>query len=198
MHRDRSGYWADGQVSEFCGELIDTDHTDDPRARPAVRPPGRRPPRRRAAGLDRRPTGSSAAAIRPRRPTPTSSRCATRLKRDLTAAGYPTALEQVQARRRGARPDEHLRLDRVARARAATARPSGGCSTSPTTIEYGAETTEQSSLNLVYLLGLPARAQGLRRSSACPTSASTSAAATSGCPRRSRPRCPTCRARLAH
>src|SRR5262245_12120089 len=27
MHSDRSGYWADGQVSEFCGELIDSGHT---------------------------------------------------------------------------------------------------------------------------------------------------------------------------
>ena len=27
MHSDRSGYWANGQVSEFCGELIDTNHT---------------------------------------------------------------------------------------------------------------------------------------------------------------------------
>ena len=26
MHTDRTGYWADGQVSEFCGELIDTGH----------------------------------------------------------------------------------------------------------------------------------------------------------------------------
>ena len=26
MHSDRSGYWADGQISEFCGELIDTGH----------------------------------------------------------------------------------------------------------------------------------------------------------------------------
>ncbi len=26
MHSDRSGYWANGQVSEFCGELIDTGH----------------------------------------------------------------------------------------------------------------------------------------------------------------------------
>ena len=27
MHSDRSGYWASGQVSEFCGELIDSGHT---------------------------------------------------------------------------------------------------------------------------------------------------------------------------
>jgi monoamine oxidase len=27
MHSDRSGYWANGQVSEFCGELIDSGHT---------------------------------------------------------------------------------------------------------------------------------------------------------------------------
>src|SRR4029077_1941917 len=26
MHSDASGYWAGGQVSEFCGELIDTGH----------------------------------------------------------------------------------------------------------------------------------------------------------------------------
>ncbi|HLQ05778.1 MAG TPA: FAD-dependent oxidoreductase, partial [Verrucomicrobiae bacterium] len=26
MHSDRSGYWANNQVSEFCGELIDTGH----------------------------------------------------------------------------------------------------------------------------------------------------------------------------
>jgi len=26
MHSDRSGYWANGQISEFCGELIDTNH----------------------------------------------------------------------------------------------------------------------------------------------------------------------------
>src|SRR5690242_13546754 len=27
MHSDRSGYWTDGQISEFCGELIDTSHS---------------------------------------------------------------------------------------------------------------------------------------------------------------------------
>ena len=27
MHSDRSGYWSDGQISEFCGELIDTSHS---------------------------------------------------------------------------------------------------------------------------------------------------------------------------
>src|SRR5437763_14552041 len=27
MHSDTSGYWAQDQVSEFCGELIDSDHT---------------------------------------------------------------------------------------------------------------------------------------------------------------------------
>jgi monoamine oxidase len=26
MHSDTSGYWSNGQVSEFCGELIDSDH----------------------------------------------------------------------------------------------------------------------------------------------------------------------------
>src|SRR5262249_42295075 len=27
MHSDRSGYWENGQVSEICGELVDSDHT---------------------------------------------------------------------------------------------------------------------------------------------------------------------------
>src|SRR5262245_9354420 len=27
MHSDRGGYWAEGQVSEICGELIDSGHT---------------------------------------------------------------------------------------------------------------------------------------------------------------------------
>src|SRR6266545_3860920 len=27
MHSDAGGYWAEGQVSEFCGELIDSSHT---------------------------------------------------------------------------------------------------------------------------------------------------------------------------
>lgn len=26
MHSDRSGYWSNGQISEFCGELIDSNH----------------------------------------------------------------------------------------------------------------------------------------------------------------------------
>ncbi len=26
MHSDRSGYWGNGQISEFCGELIDSNH----------------------------------------------------------------------------------------------------------------------------------------------------------------------------
>ena len=53
MHSDRSGYWADGQVSEFCGELIDSGHTTILGLAVAFRPGRRRSPRRSAVGLDR-------------------------------------------------------------------------------------------------------------------------------------------------
>ena len=61
------------------------------------------------------------------------------------------------------------------------------------TEEYGAETTDQSSLNLVYLLGYQPEPERASRSSASPTSGSTSRAGTSGCPRRSRPTLPDVR-----
>ena len=54
------------------------------------------------------------------------------------------------------------------------------------TIEYGAETTEQSALNLVYLLGYQPQ-PGSFAIFGDRTSASTSSAATSGCPQRSPP-----------
>ena len=45
MHSDTSGYWANGQVSEFCGELIDTGHKTIRALAQALQPPDRRPAR---------------------------------------------------------------------------------------------------------------------------------------------------------
>ena len=77
MYSERSGYWANGQVSEICGELIDSDHTAvlglaDRFGVPvadllAAEPPG-----------STTTYWSSAAATASSRPTRTSSLCARR------------------------------------------------------------------------------------------------------------------------
>ena len=38
MFSNNNGYWAGNQVSEWCGELIDTAHHNDPQSRRALRP----------------------------------------------------------------------------------------------------------------------------------------------------------------
>ena len=111
MHSDRSGYWANGQVSEFCGELIDTNHTTilglADRFEPACRGPAAAEP----AGstetywfLGGRYSAAQAdidfGPVRDARRT-TSPRPGIR------------RLEQIQARRLRARPDERVRLDQT-------------------------------------------------------------------------------------
>jgi monoamine oxidase len=150
MHSDRSGYWANAQVSEFCGELIDTNHTT-------------------ILGLSSRfglPVVDLLAA-EPAGSTPTywffggrytddqadtdfvPVRAAA--KNDLTAVGYPTlwnnykpagyALDQmsvygwIESRVPGGHGSAFGRLLDIAYNE-----------------EYGADTTDQSSLNLLYLL----------------------------------------------
>jgi monoamine oxidase len=150
MHSDRSGYWANGQVSEFCGELIDSGHTtilglanrfglpvDDLLS---AQPEGSTDTywflgeryTAAQADIDFAPVRKAA-------------------KNDLTAAGYPTlwnfykpagfALDHmsiydwIQTRV----PDGHIS-------------PFGRLLDAAYNIEYGAETTDQSSLNLLYLL----------------------------------------------
>jgi monoamine oxidase len=150
MHSDRSGYWADGQVSEFCGELIDSGHTtilslaarfgltvDDLLA---AEPPGST---ETYWFLNARYAAAQADAdFVPVRDA---------AKRDLNDAGYPTlwnkykpagyALDHmsiydwIQTRVPGGHNSRFGRLLDVAY-----------------NIEYGAETTDQSSLNLLYLL----------------------------------------------
>lgn len=150
MHSDRSGYWADGQVSEFCGELIDSGHTtilnlaarfglavDDLLA---AEPPGST---ETYWFLNGRYTAAQADAdFAPVRDA---------AKRDVNDAGYPTlwnkykpagyALDHmsiydwIQTRVPGGHNSRFGRLLDVAY-----------------NIEYGAETTDQSSLNLLYLL----------------------------------------------
>ena len=150
MHSDRSGYFANGQVSEFCGELIDSGHTtilglanrfslpvvDLLAAEPAGSTEtywflgGRYPESQ--ADIDFGPVRDAA-------------------KKDLTAAGYPTlynfnkpagydldhlsVYDWIETRVPGGHGSAFGRLLDVAYNE-----------------EYGAETNIQASLNLVYLL----------------------------------------------
>ena len=150
MHSDRSGYWANGQVSEFCGELIDSNHTT-------------------ILGLAKRfglpvvdllaaePAGSTEtywflggrygaeqadADFEPARDA---------AKKDLTAAGYPTLWDSYKPA--GSALDQMSVYDWI------ETRVPGGHSSAfgrlldvAYTEEYGAETSDQSSLNIVYLL----------------------------------------------
>jgi monoamine oxidase len=150
MHSDRSGYWAQGQVSEFCGELIDSNHTtilgladrfglavDDLLA---AEPEGSTETYWFLNG--RYSADEADADFEPVRDA---------AKKDVNAAGYPTlwnkykpqgyALDHmsvydwIQTRVKGGHTSRFGRLLDVAY-----------------NIEYGAETTDQSSLNLLYLL----------------------------------------------
>jgi monoamine oxidase len=150
MHSDRGGYWSNGQVSEFCGELIDSDHTtilglanrfNLPVADlHAAEPPGSTVTywflggRYSAAQAD-----SDFAPVR------------AAAKNDLTAAGYPTVWNKFK-------PAGYT-LDHMSVYDWIETRVPGGHSSAFGRLldaayneEYGAETTDQSALNIVYLL----------------------------------------------
>ena len=89
MHSDRTGSWANGQISEFCGELIDTNRTTIQALAKrlnlpltdllAAEPPGSRETYWFLGG--RYLQGQADADFEPVRNA---------AKNDLTAAGYPT------------------------------------------------------------------------------------------------------------
>ena len=142
--------WLAGQVSEHCGELIDTGHHTI-----------RRLARRFHLPLDNLHRGEAHGstdtfyfagtyyaerdAVRDFRPV------AKAVRRDLRAAGFPTRYDQFT--------DEGRALDTMSvrdwvqsRVPGGLASPMGTLLDVAYTIEFGLETTRQSALNLVYLL----------------------------------------------
>ena len=116
MHSDTSGYFSNGQVSEFCGELIDTGHQTIRASRSGSTSPSStclRPSRghRRHVLLLRQRTTRSP------RPTRDFQPIATTLDEPDRAAGYPTTYDELDRDGTAARPDVGLRLDRDLRAR---------------------------------------------------------------------------------
>ncbi len=147
-----AGAFADGQIAEHGGELIDQGHTADAAARAGARARPRQPApaeaerdraarllRRRALlvrGGDERPEGDlAAAALRP-------------LGGQLSDALQPRHRPRARARR-----DVDRRLDPGRTFRAGSSSKLGQLLDVAYNIEYGAETNVQSSLNLLYLLG---------------------------------------------
>lgn len=144
-------YWAQGQVSEWCGELIDTGHTtvQDLAARyglplddlHAAEPAGAREVYK-FDGHYYDATDADADFLA----------MADILAADLKDAGYPTTYD--------AYTPEGYELDHTSiyawiesRVPGGHASPLGKLLDVAYNIEYGAETTVQSSLNLIYLLG---------------------------------------------
>jgi monoamine oxidase len=151
MHSDRTGYWANGQVSEWCGELIDTGHktvqylaqrfklklTDLVGAEPNGSEPtyfvfGSYYPKAQA-DVDFKPVHQA-------------------LQRDVSAASYPTTFEINTPA--GIALDNMSVYDWIeSRVPGGHRSPLGQVIDLAYNIEFGAETSVQSSLNLVYLLG---------------------------------------------
>jgi len=151
MHSDRSGYWDGGQVSEWGGELIDTNHTTVLALAQrfglavsdllAAEPPGATDTYWFLGG--RYTAAQADADFVPVRAA---------LKKDLTAAGYPTLWNRSKP--------AGVELDRTSIYEWIESRVPGGHGSAFGRLldvayaeEYGGETTDQSSLNLVYLLG---------------------------------------------
>jgi monoamine oxidase len=150
MHSDRSGYWANNQVSEFCGELIDTGHA-------TIRGLAKRFNLATVDLLAAEPRGSTdtyfflggnysiAQADSDFQPV------AAVLKSQLKAAGYPTTY--ASSTQTGMTLDHMSVYDWIeAYVPGGHASRMGLLLDAAYNEEYGAETTDQASLNLVYLL----------------------------------------------
>lgn len=161
MHSDApafragTGFWANAQTSEWCGELIDTDHRTILGLTQRYRLPT-------VDLLQAQPNGSEdtyyffgtwypeSQAIDDFKPVHQA------LQGDIQAASYPTLWNSYTAG--GAALDHMSVYDWIeSRVPGGHASPMGMLLDVAYNIEYGAETVDQSSLNLVYLLGYKSR-----------------------------------------
>ena len=151
VHSNAADYWKDGQVSEWCGELINTDHQTMLRL---ARRFGLRTVDLHAALAP----GSEDAfhvlgALYPVADADREFQAVyPLLRRDLDAAGEETTHKT--------RTPAGVALDRMSIREWIDARVPGGSASrlgrlldAAYALEYGARTTDQSALNLVYLLG---------------------------------------------
>jgi monoamine oxidase len=146
-----TGAWQDGQVSEWCGELIDTGHK-------TMRQLARRFGLKLDALLEAQPKGSEdtfyfAGAYYPAEQFQSDIKpVIAAVEADLKAADYPTTQKQSTAAGRA--------LDAMSVREWVNTRVPGGMQSklgqlldTAYAIEFGADTVDQSALNLVYMLG---------------------------------------------
>ena len=155
MHSDMRGYWADGQTSEWCGELIDTNHKTILSLAQ----------RYRLTAVDivgAEPNSSEdtnyffGAYYTMAQADSDFQRVHQALQDDVQAASYPTTYNLSTEAGRA--------LDAMSVYAWIESRVPGGHTSSlgqlldvAYNIEYGAETRDQSALNLVYVLGYQSR-----------------------------------------
>ena len=184
MHSDTSGYWANGQVSEFCGELIDTGHKTIRRLAKRFNLPTVDLLAAQPSGTDRHVLVLRQRTTRSPRPTRTSSR-STRRSRPAQGGRLSDDVRELNAGGATVRRDVGLRLDRELRSR--RPRLADGPAARRRLQRGVRRRDEGPGVAQPHLPArLPAEPRRLSRSSAPRTSGSTSAAATSGCRRRSR------------
>jgi len=151
MFTDRSGYWADGQITEWGGELIDTGHK-------TIRFLAQRFKLKLVDLVGAEPNGSEptyflfgsyypkARADQDFQPVHQA------LSRDTWAASYPTTFEISTPD--GVALDNTSIYDWIeTRVPGGHGSPMGQLLDLAYDIEFGAPTTDQSALNLIYLLG---------------------------------------------
>lgn len=146
-----TAYWSEGQVSEWCGELIDSGHTTVQRLA-----------QRFGLVLDNclaaQPTGSEDTyyffgCYYPKAQADRDfALLADAVLADLDAAGYPSTFDAFTAA--GRVLDQMSIYDWIeTRVPGGHSSPLGQVLDLAYATEYGADTTEQSALNLIYLLG---------------------------------------------
>ena len=160
MHSDRSGYWAGGQVSEFCGELIDSDHT-------TILGLASRFDLPLADLLAAEPAGSTVTywflggRYSPEQADADFVPVRAAAKNDLNAAGYPTLWNNFKPA--GAALDHMSVYDWIeSRVPGGHASAFGRLLDAAYNEEYGADTTDQFGTQHSLLARLPAKPEGVR------------------------------------
>jgi monoamine oxidase len=158
MHSDWSdfpGYWADGQTGELCGELIDTGHE-------TIRGLAKRYRLQTVDVLKAQPKGSVDTPYffgryyTMEQADKDFGPVFKAIQKDVTAADYPTTFDTSTPA--GVALDKLSVYDWIeSRVPGGHRSPFGQLLDMAYLAEYGAETRQQSSLNLIYLLGFSER-----------------------------------------
>jgi monoamine oxidase len=158
MHSDTSGYFANGQVAEYCGELIDTGHT-------TIKRLARRFGIKKVDLLAAEPAGTTDTYYFLGHPYPVAQADADfdvirrTVKQQVKAAGYPTTYNSSTPT--GRQLDAMSIYEWIETyVPGGHGAPFGRLLDVAYNIEYGAETTDQASLNMLYLLGFQPDASG--------------------------------------